>query len=313
MKRTVLFFSIILSIPYLDAMKRPRTSENEQRSCIKRPTAGKFNFPSLPPDMQDIIFDFATINTTYKKPRFAARTINYLSRTNKALYAKTNDLRFNDELIAKLSRKFFCSHETIAWYLGTPASQTRLSLQYELQNLFSAENQNHYNYNDKRVLLNQSLAKGAKLDFTYNYKTIQKTPLMICASYSSDMTELLLEKKANINESTSHGWTVLMITVMYPICDHILRILLKQPDLTIDQRNNLGETALLRCLSDRKKFNITPSFKKAIRSLLDANADPEIFNKNGLTPLKAAQSLGDPEVIALITNAIEKKHAQAQQ
>ncbi len=48
-----------------------------------------------------------------------------------------------------------------------------------------------------------------------------------------------------------------------------------------------------------------------IRQLLNAGADPEIANNDGLTPLQAAQQTGNQEIIDLIQNAINKKQNTA--
>jgi ankyrin repeat protein len=112
---------------------------------------------------------------------------------------------------------------------------------------------------------------------------------------------MLLKHRANINEINSKGLTALMIAVTHKHTDAI-QCLLDAPTMimTINKQNNSGETALMMAILLGNKL--------IIQQLLNANADTEIANNKGLTPLQVAQKTGDQEIIDLIQNAIDKKH-----
>lgn len=68
----------------------------------------------------------------------------------------------------------------------------------------------------------------------------------------------------------------------------------------VNQRNNKGQTALL--------LAVTTPWSRVVKTILDAGADPELADDEGLTPLAAAQQTGNQKVIDLIQDAIDKKH-----
>jgi len=234
--------------------------------------------------------------------------------TNHYLNQQINKQSFSDDIIDNIASKFFCSHATIARFLNTPASRKRLHLQYQLKQLCC----HPYNLTTSNQL-DTLIRRGANLEFTYSHSNIQKTALMICTFNKNDVCPLLLEKGADINGCNAHGWSALTLAATFPISIGILRKLINHPDININKQNNRGETALLKTIIDRKNrhvgpaFHIGPAFMDTIRLLLGAKADPELADRNGLTPLIAAKKLGNQEVIELIDNAITQKHAQSQQ
>jgi uncharacterized protein len=112
----------------------------------------------------------------------------------------------------------------------------------------------------------------------------------------------LLKHGADINQAniTRQGITPLMLAVMGKNTDTI-QCLLTNPNIAIDKQDITGTTALMGAILFFKDALI-------VKQLLDANANPELADNNGLTPLAAAQQTGDQEIIDLIQNAIDKKH-----
>jgi ankyrin repeat protein len=314
MNKKLLFFCIIFFVTTSSAMKRARIYKNDNKQPCKtrhlnastEPTTASFNCcPLLPPDIQKRIIDFAANDTTEKKPKIATKTFNALSLTNKSFNALINDQIFSDKLINDFAKKFYCSHETIAKLLNTKRAKIRLNIQYELRALCCWESTINLTPQLKSLI-----AQGANLEFTYNHKYLYKTPLMFAATGNNGIFNYLL-KKADINTSTSHGLTLLKFVTTYPIrpnilnpiSPNILEKLLKHPDLNVNQQNKHGETALLCCLIQRPTISVTNMIL-----LLTAGADPECANKYNLTPLMAAQNLGNQFIIDLIQDAIAEKH-----
>jgi ankyrin repeat protein len=80
----------------------------------------------------------------------------------------------------------------------------------------------------------------------------------------------------------------------------VVRYLLDESDVDVDHVNNLGWTALLEAviLGDGG-----PAHQEIVRLLLDAGADPELADRDGVTPLAHARARGQKEVEALLVAA----------
>ena len=129
---------------------------------------------------------------------------------------------------------------------------------------------------------------------------ITGTPLMQAASSDNySIIQILLNGGADITKTDVNGNTALIIAVNLSHIEAI-ECLLNNPHIIINQQNNSGYTALLIALFRGRK--------SIIKLLLDAGADPELANYEGLTPLQAAQQTGNQEVIDLIQDAIRNKH-----
>lgn len=174
--------------------------------------------------------------------------------------------------------------------------------------------------------LDTLIKQNINLEFTFNdYSsghTAIRTPLMISFNiplfqYNNHMFTILLEKGANINCCTAHGLTPLTLALEYPMELQKYKTILRHPQLTINQQNRRGESALLHCLLRRQRLRIglrtTPFFIEVVGELLAAGADPELANNAGLTPLDAAKILEDNHLIHIIQDAIEQKSHLAQQ
>src|SRR6266852_2358706 len=175
MKHTLIILSLISAFSHNNAMKRKNSPQALQIFHY---------YDHLLPEVQNIIIDFCTHHTIAKKPKDATYRVYALSYTNKNLHTKINEPEFSDNLIDTFAYKFYCSHETIAKYLGTEAAKERLSVQLELKNLIM-----YNSFIPKCITCNlqQLQQEGLNLDFTYNYETfchssMPKTALMMLVS-----------------------------------------------------------------------------------------------------------------------------------
>ena len=314
MNNKLIFFSLIIVITQAHTMKRKR--EEPQKLKVQQELVVYTGFPdyaSWLPEIKDIIIDFSTNNTIAKKPREATRMINTLARTSTQF--NINNPEFSDKLIKNLARKFYCSHETITKFLCTKEATKRLNLQKELKQLCLFDDIFNFSPNASKLAaqeLKRLITKNVDLEFTYNHNDIQKTPLMLSIKNKKTMFELLLNEKVNINNCNSYSLTALKFATEWRIRSSYYKKLLAHPDIIINQQNRHGESTLLHCLINRKKFRITNTLIRTIQDLLDADADPELANKYGLTPLAAAQQLGNRRIITIIQQAISRKQALIQ-
>jgi len=311
MFKKLFLFILAVSILQSHAMKRSHNKRQKTASSISFP-----DYALWPLDIRTVIIDFSTNNTIAKKPKDAAHTVNALARTNKSLNALINNQQFSDNLIKNIARKFYCSHETIARFLHTQQSKQRLRLQDQLKTLCTTPNIVTQNFKTKSTIsqtLDRLIIQNVDLEFTYNHRLLQKTPLMISTDCNiNTMFPYLLKKGAKINNANSHGLTALKLATDYPINSPTYKILLAQPELTINQQSRHGESALLRCLIRRRQtprnMQITQAFITMIKEFLNAGADSELANNDGLTPFEAAKLLANEELLIIIQDAIDKKN-----
>ena len=91
---------------------------------------------------------------------------------------------------------------------------------------------------------------------------------------------------------------------LIPACERghveVVRYLLEESDVDVDHVNNLGWTGLLEAiiLSDGDAAH-----QEIVRLLLDNGADPELADRDGVTPLAHARARGQAEIAALLEAA----------
>jgi ankyrin repeat protein len=123
--------------------------------------------------------------------------------------------------------------------------------------------------------------------------TIQDTPFLFAGAEGRDaiLRLILATGKANLRDTNRYGGVALI-----PAAHHghpsTVRILL-DTDIDIDDVNNLGWTALIEAviLSDGG-----PVHQEIVGLLVDAGADREIADRDGVTPLEHARRRGFKEM-----------------
>jgi ankyrin repeat protein len=80
----------------------------------------------------------------------------------------------------------------------------------------------------------------------------------------------------------------------------VVRYLLEESDVDVDHMNNLGWTALLEAVI---LGNGGPDHQAIVGMLVDAGADPELADRDSVTPLAHARARGQDEVAAILVDA----------
>jgi ankyrin repeat protein len=107
---------------------------------------------------------------------------------------------------------------------------------------------------------------------------------------------MLVHTAADTRLTNRYGGTALI-----PACERgheeVARFLLDETDVDANHVNNLGWTALLEAvlLSDGG-----PRHQRIVRLLLDHSADPNLPDKDGVTPLRHAHARGYAEIQRLL-------------
>ncbi|HEX4069500.1 MAG TPA: ankyrin repeat domain-containing protein [Candidatus Babeliales bacterium] len=278
-------------------------------------TNSTFPFGNLPTDVQTEIIQLLASSCTDKTLEESTQTINALARTNKYLNNLINDPQFNLELIKSRAKQFNVADMKVARELHTKASKKQLKIQLMLAKIMKEPIEEQEN--DGVLPKLNKLLQGFKvedktykvdLDFTYRLNTESPeytSPLVYAVQHDNKfLINYLIKNGANINQAGYNGKTPLMYTENA----EIITFLAEQPNLNINQQDAQGNTALLRAIQ-----NYFPEDEESgeqnialIQALLDNNANPTIANNNGATPLKAAEDIGDQEVIDSVQHAIEK-------
>jgi len=305
MRNIILLFCIIMHMQ-VDGMKRLCTFTNT-RPTKKICQLSKKQF--MPTDILCLILKSCAYNQG--KLKTIAMTLRAFGLANKALYSYYNNTIVFNELMDLICNAHYCSHESITKFLCPVVAHEQIRAQSDLKKLLLTETLvSEELFNGFNETITELLQKGARLDFTYNYKLEPHTPLMM--AQSNKTFQFLLNSGSSINETASRGITVLMRAAQFPIIGKHVKRIIKNEKLDINQTNHRGETALLRCIKNREKHNVSEVFRETIKRLLKNGADPLHVDKDGWTPLLRAKKLGYPiyrknEVIQLIDDAIAKK------
>jgi hypothetical protein len=129
--------------------------------------------------------------------------------------------------------------------------------------------------------------------------TIRDTPYLYAGAEGRDeILTMALAAGANLRDTNRYGGTALI-----PACHHghpsTVRILLAT-DIDIDHVNDLGWTALMETviLGDGG-----PIYVEILELLLAAGAEPDIPDRDGVTPLAHARALGFADLARLLEGA----------
>ena len=309
--KTGLFFALLLLVTtFTGHTMEPETNEI---------TTG------LPLEMRYYITDlFARTNVSGSRT-IDVNTIRSLSKTNKEMNALINDPQFCLRIIKDIARRFYCSDETAAKKLHTKEAQNRLSIQKQFEKLIDKEAFDEKKLNE----LYNKYKDYVDLNFTYactfpannpfqsfNSHIDHKRTLLLITRQKFDQNNsedgaakvawLLNTKKVNINAADTFGMTILMSCAL-KAQPELVTLLCEYPGININQKHHNGETALLFLC---ELFTTDSIISKNMEILINAGADPEMPNKQGLTPLKAIIQSRNEEAINLIKEAIRKKHEE---
>jgi ankyrin repeat protein len=149
---------------------------------------------------------------------------------------------------------------------------------------------------DRTEIAKALMAAGASINARAKNKD---TPWLLAgASGRTDMLRAMIPLGPDLSIRNRYGGNALI-----PACErgHVDTIkLLLTTAIDVDHVNNLGWTCLLEIviLGDGG-----PKHMEAARLVLDAGADPNLADKDGVTPLAHAKAKGQAEVAALIEKA----------
>jgi uncharacterized protein len=125
------------------------------------------------------------------------------------------------------------------------------------------------------------------------------TPWLVTGVTGSvDMLEVLLPAEPDLTIRNRFGGTSLIPASERGHVDYVRRAV--RTDIEVNHVNNLGWTALLEAviLGDGSK-----RYQQIVSILLDADADPTIADRQGVTALQHAEQRGQREVARILRNA----------
>lgn len=151
----------------------------------------------------------------------------------------------------------------------------------------------------KRV--RELLSKGVDVN-EYVDGWARVTPLMYVARYGRTdiIAATLIKAGADVNACDEHGITVLMYAAKNGHTS-IVDLLIKS-NVHLDAQDSNGKTALMHA--------VWIGHKEAVEILLRAGANVTIQDNDGKTALDIARDSGDPKMVALIENEVEKQHTE---
>ena len=151
---------------------------------------------------------------------------------------------------------------------------------------------------DNRDVAAHLIARGADINAV---AANEDTPWLLAGALgrASLLAAMLETGKVDYAKRNRYGGNALI-----PACErgHVetVRLLLERSEIDVNHVNNLGWTGLLEAviLSDGG-----PRHLEIVRLLLEHGADPNIVDKDGVSPLKHAQDRRYDAIAALIKNA----------
>lgn len=251
-------------------------------------------FKNFQTDIQQAILDLLTKGRLAQSLPETAQSINQLALINKDLNQLINDPVYCLQTIKDLSARFNCSNYQACTVLQTAQAKEQLKLQKDLLLLCGRQNADEWSF---ALLCNQ----GADLYFTYPYeggRTVM--PFMVALINNSKVAAYLIKAGIDINYPNKKGITPLMMVAEY---NNIMstELLVKNPDLLINQQDNQGNTALHYLLNTKMPH------MQILQLLLKHGANPHIANKDGITPLDLAKKINNIHLLNIIQNTTSKK------
>jgi hypothetical protein len=289
------------------------TAYKQFLSYIHEEPIQPFNFSDLPKDIQKYIIALLAQKSSAKSLKEAAQIINSLAQANHSLNTLINDPQFCLQIIKSLAQQFKKADSEASRELQIKEARRRYDMQEKFKILFDSDNFTKKKFDDL-----YKEYPDVDLNFTYDtpgvtFSGAEYGDTLFYIGFSDNKNidaiklQCLLDSNADVNYFSRGAITALMLEISFNT-PKIVTMLCQYPKTKLNEQNKYGETALSRGLGIYKNYYVSPYFIKNIQILLDAGADPELANNNGLTPLQLAQQIGDQEIIDLIQNAIEKKH-----
>ncbi len=274
---------------------------------IKSESSTSFNFVELPLEIQHHIISLLSQYSNAESLKEAGKAINALARTNKDLNGLMNQSQFCFDLVRFLAKKFKTSDEEAAKAVATKEVQRQFGLQKKLYSYVCDDKWNKYK--DK---IQQLCKEGADINFIYKSG---KTVLMYAAKgFDIPLFDFLVSLGADINFANNEGITPLMVAAesgcSYDLHSDFQKLITAHKKFNINQQDFNGNTALMHALV------VVGDDTDVINSLLDAGADPELTNFNGVTPLayikKTSWNIFEDKdaIINLLEQAIKKKYEE---
>jgi hypothetical protein len=269
----------------------------------------------LPLEIKSKVVSFLITENVTNNLKSCGKTINSLAQLTSKLNKLINNPDFCLKLIKNLAQRFNCSDQKAAEALQTEEAKRRLQIQKKF--LAMCRDMDKTRFDHYFNSLYTEYQEYVDLNFTYYLRGFEQslpTNLLIVSIVTDDITKsraktnyLLNTHAINVN---NEGYGISPLTFAIQIQNlSIMQLLCNYPTININQKNkSSGDTPLITTIVDN---NTNLEFKlNGVQLLLNAGADPELANSNGLTPLQAAKESGDQEIIDLIQNAIDNKHGK---
>lgn len=254
----------------------------------------------LPLEVKSKIVSLLLLEKSADTLNIATKTINSLTQLNKELSELINNPDFCLHLIKRLAQRFSCSDQEVAEALQTKEAKQRLEIQKQFLTLCQEANFNEEEFN----MLYEKYKQYIDLNFIFysfdpNQKKIEVTLLIEATKKNScPAIQTILKHGAAINKATPEGGTALMYAAINGNTN-TFQCLLTNPNITIDQQDNIGVTSLMLAAMR----NNCP----VIQTLLTHRANINKATYTGLTALMFAVGnqqldaiqclLNDPNVI----------------
>ena len=149
-------------------------------------------------------------------------------------------------------------------------------------------------YNRDNIIAELLVAAGANVNAQ---DTMQNTPFLYAGAEGIvQLLKMCLENGASFNLYNRYGGTALIPAAEKGHLE-VVKILTKVPDYPIDHINKLGWTALLEAVILSKKDENQTAI---VKTLIEAGADVNIADKDGVTSLQHAKDKGLDGIVDIL-------------
>ncbi len=319
MRRMIFFLIILFALLPLNAAHIARYQKKQCRGKIphiiieKEPVlfCTQISYPKdrkifLPPEIYNKIVRFMTIDSGELLLEDAARSINTLGLVDKYLNTYINDDKRTLCLIKKFSAKYETCNLKVAQVLRTQAANRR----YFLQSSFYLSTWLIPKCLPITLREHADKLKSSGLDVNFSYNQEYASPLLQRLNVNGCGLEIewFVENGANINVCDKEGKNCLMLALDKRCTVGCASVFLDRRSLVVNHQDNDKNTVLHFCaayiLSRTAEYQ-TKFYDLVVKKLFAKGANPNLKNKDGLTPLDVAKSANAPEeFISLLEDAM---------